>query len=171
MSEIIIEVPSANIQVSSTSEPIEVTADSLAVTVSSNNYTVVVPSVTENITVSSNAVIHEVEFKTTVQATEPLFPGPGEQWFDTTINKLKVYSGGQWYEDVGVEGPQGPIGMTGPAGPQGPPGPPGESNTVISESEPLFATEGQQWYNPNNTVLSVFTDGSWEQVGADDLFF
>ena len=106
MSEIIITVPSANIQVSSTAEPVEVTADSLAVTVSSNNYTVTVPSVTENITVSSNAVIHEVEFKTTV-----------------------------------------------------------------SESEPAFAAEGEQWYNPSNTVLSVFSDGEWSPVGADDLFF
>ena len=106
MSEIIIEVPSANIQVSSTSEPIEVTADSLAVTVSSNNYTVVVPSVTENITVSSNAVIHTVEFKTTV-----------------------------------------------------------------SESAPALPAEGEQWYNPSNSVLAVYSAGEWSPVGADDLFF
>ena len=120
MSEIIITVPSANIQVSSTAEPIEVTADSLAVTVSSNNYTVVVPSVTENITVSSNAVIHEVEFKTTVSDSEPALPAEGEQWFDTTTDKLKVYSGGQWFEDVGIAGPQGPQGIQGEVGPQGP---------------------------------------------------
>ena len=88
MSEIIITVPSANIQVSSTSEVVEVT------------------SVYENITVSSDAVIHEVEFKTTV-----------------------------------------------------------------SESEPAFAAEGEQWYNPSNTVLSVYSDGEWSPVGADDLFF
>lgn len=88
MSEIIITVPSANIQVSSTSEPVEVTADSLAVTV------------------SSNAVIHEVEFKTTV-----------------------------------------------------------------SESEPALPTEGEQWYNPSNTVLAVYSNGEWSPVGADDLFF
>lgn len=67
--------------------------------------------------------------------------------------------------DPGETGPAGPQGIQGEPGPQGPAG----ANTIISESEPLTGVDGEQWFNPTLQVLSVWHDGGWDPVGADDL--
>lgn len=48
---------------------------------------------------------------------------------------------------------------------------PSATTTIISESAPLTASQGELWYNPANQVLSVYVDDDWQTVGVDDLQF
>jgi hypothetical protein len=45
------------------------------------------------------------------------------------------------------------------------------SSTQVTDSQPLVANDGDQWFDPTTKVLSVWHDDEWDQVGADDLYF
>ena len=66
-----------------------------------------------------------------------------------------------WWELMVQAGSTGATGATGAQGPA----------TVVSESEPLSANVGEQWFNPTTQVLQVYTSSGYKPVGADDLYF
>lgn len=88
----------------------------------------------------------------------------------------------------GIQGPQGETGLTGPGVASG--GTTGQilvklsdndydtgwidspnDRVIISEEAPQVARSGDEWFNPTNQILSVYTDLGWVQISADDLQF
>jgi hypothetical protein len=57
------------------------------------------------------------------------------------------------------------------SGEQGPAGAPG-SATIVQESEPISGmVAGDLWFNPLNSVLSVYSNGAWTLESQDDGYF
>lgn len=58
---------------------------------------VVVADPTEAAHAATKSYVDSVSGKTAVGDTEPLSPSNGLQWFDTSINRLKIYYDGSWF--------------------------------------------------------------------------
>lgn len=66
--------------------------------------------------------------------TAPTSPVAGQVYFDTVMNKLRVWDGDEWISaDVGPTGPTGAQGATGPTGAQGETGPTGATGATGAE--------------------------------------
>lgn len=71
-------------------------------------------------------------------STAPTAPLPGQLWYDSSNNLLKVYTGTQWK----------PI-----------------SSTASGTSQPASPVTGDLWYDSANTQLKVWSGSTWITVG------
>lgn len=92
-----------------------------------------------------------------VALTEPAAPETGELWWNTTAGGVFIWSGHEWVE---VSGGQGPQGAVGPEGPQGPVG-----NVEVSATKPTTPVQGDFWYDLDAGGLFIWlADGAGQWV-------
>lgn len=63
------------------------------------------------------------------------------------------------------------VGTQGPPGLNGTNGVDGQGFAIVSESEPLLATEGEIWFNPTTKVEKIYALGVWQNTSVDGQNF
>lgn len=78
--------------------------------------------------------------------TAPLYPTVGQLWFDTTVNKIKVYDINQFWYEVG-------------------------NALTVSDTEPPGSAPGRLWYNTTEGILYLSIDATSPYYNQAQRYF